>query len=205
MEMTAPDMRLGYTQLNQLRDGLSQARASEGNGRDSQAELEQAAQQFESIFINMWLKSAREANQVFAENNITNSSEMVMQQEMLDHEMAVHMSRNGGIGLAPVIVRQLGGDPDQMSTPSPAAVSTPRVEHNIAPRGISAQVGAQQDGAQQEQAQRQSAFASPEDFVRALKPVVERALQNLPVSVTAVVGQAALETGWGSVAELIAA
>ncbi len=185
MQAATPDLSLSYTQFARLPETVA-------GQQDSQAGLEAAARQFESICIDMWLKGAREANQVFAENNITNSSEMLMQQEMLDHEMAVHMSQNGGIGLAPVIVRQLGGDPSLMSgaaqPPSPAqgawASSTvSAVTGNPARPGANARI---------------SAFDNPGDFVKRIKPLIDSALKNLPIPGLAVLGQAALETGWGA-------
>ena len=93
---------LTYSQYNRLPhviDGAS----------NSDKDLLQAAQHFESLFIDMWLKSAREANRVISKDNIMQSNELELHEEMRDHEMAVHMSRQGGIGLAEVIVRQLRG------------------------------------------------------------------------------------------------
>ncbi len=46
-------------------------------------------------------------------------------------------------------------------------------------------------------AQRAAAFSDPAEFVRTIKPLVEQALRHLPVAGMAVLGQAALETGWG--------
>ncbi len=57
----------------------------------------------------MMMTSMRQAGSAFADGDYTSSDTTKMQQEMLDHQWAVHISENGGIGLADVIVRQLSG------------------------------------------------------------------------------------------------
>lgn len=81
--------------------------------------LQDAVVQFESLFVNMMLKSMRDANKLLAEGSYLNSSEIQMHQQMLDQQMAVHLSEQGGIGLAEPLLRQLGGgmEPDR---PTPA-------------------------------------------------------------------------------------
>jgi flagellar protein FlgJ len=74
-----------------------------------QAGIRAAAQQFESLFIDMMMTSMRQAGSAFADGDYTSSDATKMQQEMLDHQWAVHISENGGIGLAGVIVKQLSG------------------------------------------------------------------------------------------------
>ena len=68
-----------------------------------------AAQQFESLFIDMVMTSMRQAGSAFAENDYMSSDATRMQQEMLDHQWAVHIAENGGVGLADVIVKQMSG------------------------------------------------------------------------------------------------
>lgn len=87
--------------------------------------LQDAVVQFESLFVNMMLKSMRDANKLLAEGSYLNSSEIQMHQQMLDQQMAVHLSEQGGIGLAEPLLRQLGGgmEPDRPT----AAEQTPLV------------------------------------------------------------------------------
>jgi flagellar protein FlgJ len=174
VSISTPDLNLGYADYNKLPGALK---------KDDPAALQKAAEHFESLFIDMWLKSAREANQVFGKDNFMNSNEMTAHQEMLDHEMASHLSKQGGIGLAPIIVAQLSGQPMPMNPQdsTPAAPVTP--------------VAAQSD--QPQKAGRKSAFTTPEEFVQKLKPIVESVLAGSGLPVDAVLGQAALETGWG--------
>lgn len=71
--------------------------------------IKEVAKQFESIFLNMMLKSMRAANESFAENDIFNSKESRFYQEMLDQQYSLSMSKSQGIGLAKIIEKQLQG------------------------------------------------------------------------------------------------
>ncbi|CAM3441520.1 rod-binding protein [Parendozoicomonas haliclonae] len=75
-------------------------------------DLKEAAEAFESLFINMMLKSARQANAVFAEDSLFGSSQMDMYQSLFDSQIAQEMSQSGKFGLADMLVKQLGGEPD---------------------------------------------------------------------------------------------
>ena len=175
MAISTPELSLSYAEYNKLPGSVK---------KDSPAALQKAAEHFESLFIDMWLKSAREANQVFAKDNFMNSSEMTAHQEMLDHEMASHLSKQGGIGLAPIIVAQLSGAPAPMNPQDSSPVSFSS-QAEVVPQ-LNVGPG------------RKSAFSNPEEFVQRLKPVVEKVLAGSGLPVDAVLGQAALETGWGS-------
>jgi len=148
---------------------------------DDQQGIEDAAKHFESVFIDMWLKAAREANAAISEDNFMNTSEMAMRQEMFDHEMAVHMAQSGGIGLAPVIIRQLGGEAD---IPLRQTATVDKVD----PDAVTLTSNASKI----------QAFAGPEEFVARLKPIIERITRAAGLPAAAVLSQAALETGWGS-------
>ena len=79
-------------------------------GRNKNPEnLREAAEAFESLFINMMMKSAREANAVLAKDSLLGSSQMDMYQSLFDSQIAQDMSRSGKFGLADMLVKQLGG------------------------------------------------------------------------------------------------
>lgn len=102
-----------YTDLNRLNQ------LKVGKDRDSDGNIQKVAQEFESLFLNQMLKVMRSANDVFAEGNFLNSNESKTYQDMHDQQLAVNLSRNGGIGLADVLSRQL------MKTAQPRAASNP--------------------------------------------------------------------------------
>ena len=65
--------------------------------------LKQAAQQFEAVFMNMLMKSMREAT---PQDGMFDSEQTRMYTSMLDQQMSQRLASRG-IGLADVMVRQL--------------------------------------------------------------------------------------------------
>lgn len=63
-----------------------------------------AAQQFESLFLNVML---REMRKTVSHSGLLGSDAMETYQQMFDQQLALGMSRAGGIGLASVIQQQL--------------------------------------------------------------------------------------------------
>lgn len=107
--MEAPQLQqhnvFDLTSLNRLRqDALNSA----GKGDESRQALKQAAQQFESIFTQMLLKSMRKANEAFEDKDSPfNASGVKFFQDMHDQQLATELSNNGSLGLADLIVQQL--------------------------------------------------------------------------------------------------
>lgn len=152
--------------------------------------LEQAAAQFESLFVDIWLSSMRKAGAVFGEGSYLSSSAVQTHQEMLDHQYAVHVAESGGIGLRDVLMRQLArggsGDDGAVAIDVPATSDGAPTPSKPGPAGPTAPAGGVKD----------VLFEGAEDFVRNLEPLVQRIAGGIhPVAVLA---QAALETGWGS-------
>jgi flagellar protein FlgJ len=73
---------------------------------DGRKALRGAAQQFESLFINMMLKSMREATSSVGDS-LTGGNEMELYQSMYDQQIATQMSKGKGLGLADLLVQQL--------------------------------------------------------------------------------------------------
>ena len=99
------------------------------------------------------------------------------------------MSKGRGVGIADILVRQLGGDGtdlrqpvtvDRGYPPAPTYVGTTR----RAPATVRPPDAA-------------DAWESPTDFVRDIWPHAERVARKLDVAPEAILAQAALETGWG--------
>lgn len=85
-------------------NGLSQLKTKARN--DESAALQEVAQQFESLFLGMMLKSMRSAS--LAEG-IMDSDQSEFYQEMYDQQIATDLGQKGSLGLSDLIVRQLGG------------------------------------------------------------------------------------------------
>ncbi len=87
---------------------LASLNAISNMGEEKEAEaLRQVAHQFESMFIGMMLKSMRDANATFEEDNPLNTNESKFYRQMFDDQLALSMSQGEGIGLADSIYRQL--------------------------------------------------------------------------------------------------
>ncbi len=125
----------GYNDVS----GFQKLRTGAKNN-DDQA-LEAVAKQLEGVFLNMMLKSMREANSMFGEDNPLNSKETEFYQGMYDQQISLTMAEGKGIGLADVIIRQMrgvGGD-QQKIPPDTAALGFPlnrEMENKILPLDV---------------------------------------------------------------------
>ena len=102
------DQARNSLELNGLNAIREQARGSDSEGKKEA--LQEAAQQFEAIFMRMLLQSMRKAQDVLESDSPFNSESTKFYRDMHDQQMAVELSSNGTLGLSDLIVRQLGGD-----------------------------------------------------------------------------------------------
>jgi peptidoglycan hydrolase FlgJ len=99
-----------YTDLNSLQSINDIGREDKGEA------LRKVAEQFESMFVKMMMKSMRDANKVFQEDSLMHSPQEDFYQQMYDDQLSVSLTGKQGIGLADVIYRQLNqeyGDPSK--------------------------------------------------------------------------------------------
>jgi len=148
---------------------LEQLRAQAKHSPDQA--LKAAAQQFESVFLNMMLKSMREAT---PQDGMFDSEQTRMFTGMLDQQLAQSMASRG-VGLADIMVQQLRGQLTE------AVDSGQRIG---AQSSISALPSAYSANAQQ-------------GFVDRMLPFANQASQASGVPPQLMLGQAALESGWG--------
>ena len=140
------------------------------------AVLREVVGQFEALFIETLLKNMREAS--LGDPLLGDSNQHEMYQGMLDQQLALEMSSGQGIGLAEMLVRQLGGEAEDPSMRSGSGYRLPASSPvAAAPKPI---------------------WSDAESFARDVWPHAERAAERLKVSPEAIVAQAALETGWGA-------
>ncbi|QNK02589.1 flagellar assembly peptidoglycan hydrolase FlgJ [Dyella telluris] len=160
---------------------------------DAKAALPAVAKQFESIFTQMMLKSMRDAS---SGDGLMDSDAGNQWRDMFDQQLSVQLSQGGnGIGIAQMLVKQLGGALGGSSDGSAT--------------GAAATATGGSDSWQQRLSSVASAMKNTgekvlkllpkdaEDFVKQLAPYAQEAAQKLGVSVRAVLAQAALETQWG--------
>ncbi|PSU29909.1 flagellar assembly peptidoglycan hydrolase FlgJ [Photobacterium lutimaris] len=99
---------LDISSLDRLRAGVKTGKEGE------KASLQAAAEQFEAIFTQMMFKSMREANSAF-ESDLMSSRNAKFFEQMHDEQMASELSRSNSLGLADMIVQQLGAHQDDSS------------------------------------------------------------------------------------------
>ena len=73
---------------------------------DRNADLREAAEQFEAIFLNEFIKQARKAKLA---DDILGSDAQDTYQDMLDRELSAQLSGRVNLGIAEALVRQLDG------------------------------------------------------------------------------------------------
>ena len=135
--------------------------------------LREVARQFESIFINMVMKSMRDAS--FGDP-LFDSNQSEMYQEMFDKQIALDMSKGKGLGLADALVMQM--QKQLPNTEKHSAASTTAMDPFILDRDS-------------------TEFSNPEQFVNTMQAYAEEAAEKLGVDANVLIAQAALETGWG--------
>ena len=179
--------------------GLDELRRAAQSG-DSKA-LDEAAKQFEAVFVRMMLKSMRKAQDVMADKDSPFNSEQVkFYRDMHDTQIANDLASSGSIGLAQIIVRQLGKT-DGGYMPAGAL----RNDGNLSSINRNAIVSIKnaQDGVLANQtiktfqSFKTAAFDDAQSFIQQLYPAAQQAAEELGIDPKALLAQAAIETGWG--------
>jgi len=197
-----------YTDIQGLQNLKRAAR------EDAAGAAREVAQQFESLFVKMMLKSMRDAN--FGDE-IFGSDQMDTYQDMYDNQMAMELSKGKGIGLADIIVRQIGGvtkfDNKSQDRSSENKIIkeytlSPEDRKNIISRSILQSVASLKATAAEikkpeveiekvEIEEVKQTFNTPAEFVKTLWPMAKKASKESGISPHILIAQAALETGWG--------
>ena len=193
-----------YTDFSGLNEMRAQARV------DPQTSLKQVAKQFEGIFIQMMLKSMRDASMGDA---IFDSDQSKLYRDMFDKQVALDMANSKGIGIADSLVRQLGTKTAATNKPETFNIDSSLNIHKEQPvNGKILPLSSQRYRAIDQGSVRglaryelaaikpladKTQFNSPEEFTHHILPYAEKAAKELGVSPLILVSQAALETGWG--------
>ena len=166
--------------------------------------MKQASKQFEVMFMQMVLKSMREAT---PSDGMFSSQQEKMYTSMLDQQLTQNLSGRG-LGLAEAMFSQLnrtmGGEPAQMASPAAGKTDLPLAgepKNAADPKSPLAQAA---DLSFYETATAQATLsrsvlpqAHVEQFVSRLLPAAQRASEASGVPAQLIMAQAALESGWG--------
>lgn len=174
-------------------NALAQTRAQAR--QDPQAALKDAARQFEAVFLQMVLKSMRDAT---PQDGLFDNEQSRLFQSMLDQQLSQTLSASGTTGLARLIEQQLGrglsaGAPSAEPAPATALPAAP------APTGMPpAMPSASARPADPSPAERTAAASAPaREFVDRLWSHADEASRATGIPAHFMIAQAALETGWG--------
>jgi len=198
-----------YTDVQSLTALRSQAH------RDPEKKLREVASQFEAIFIQNMLKSARAAS---VASGALDGPHSDTYKEMYDQQLALTLAKGKGIGIAEMLVRQLQNSmpsasaADQVnSAPSPAMRvtqmagtatippprSSPSATHlSTPPPTPPKEVSAAQASSQPSQPAA-TGRRTPGEFVSEVWPAACEAAELLGVDPEVLVAQSAVESGWG--------
>jgi flagellar protein FlgJ len=178
--------------------GLSRLRAQ---ARDNnEAALREVAGQFEALFIQMMLKSMRDAN---LGEGLLDSEHSRTYQSMYDRQIALDLSKRQGLGLAEMMVRQLSRNAGSETDENAAVSAQVEPGRSPIPGGVlEGEVNSTASGREGTLGGEVNAAAdwrpdSAESFVSALWPHAQRAARELGTRPELLLAQAALETGWG--------
>jgi peptidoglycan hydrolase FlgJ len=151
--------------------------------------IRKVAQQFESMFTRMMLKSMRDT---VGTDPLFGSDAEKTYQGMYDDQLAIQMSKGRGLGLADMLVRQL-----QRLGAAGAAAAT---DGSSGIKGSSTTGPVSGSGAAHPAAKPAlpaASAATQQNFIQGLWPQAQQAGQQLGVDATNLIAQAALETNWG--------
>jgi peptidoglycan hydrolase FlgJ len=168
----SPSAATTYTDIN----GLAALKKDPGSPQAIGA----VAQQVEALFLQMMLKSMRDAN-IGGE---LDSNETSMYQDMFDKQVALTISQHQDLGIGALLKRQISAS----TAPStqPGATQTAAAAAPIKATAAAATAASS------------TAYApSPTQFVNQILPTIRRAAAALGVNPLGLLAQAALETGWG--------
>ncbi len=180
--------------------GLAEMRAR--SRVDPQASLRKVAKQFEGIFIQMMLKSMRDASMG---DDIFDSDQSKLYRDMFDKQIALDMASGKGIGIADTLVRQLSRNKSghEAATSYPATAQqrqfeVPEAGKILPPQNLETPGASGTESHNDADTTKDiSQFKNADEFRRYLMPYAEKAAAKLGVSPELLVSQAALETGWG--------
>jgi len=97
-------LQAASSSANHYHDASALTRLKHISRDNPEQAAKEVATQFEAMFIQMMLKSMRDA---VPKGGLFNSNDMDTYTEMADQQIAINLAKSGGIGLADVITRQL--------------------------------------------------------------------------------------------------
>jgi flagellar protein FlgJ len=186
--------------------------------------IQETARQFEALFVQTMLKAMRDAS---PGEGLGESDQTEFYRDMYDQQMALHMVKGRGLGIAAMLVPSLGGQGSDAETPlepvsgvsglkevsRPVVVDTGpaqplitqsatgpivRLQGAVPVQALVDTSGLAGEGALvSNMSDEKWRPETPEEFIRDLLPHARKGAAELGVKAGVLIAQAALETGWG--------
>ena len=116
--------------------GEMRAKAAQQGPAQAGKGLRQAAEQFEALFLNIMMKTMREATASNEEGDLFGSSSVKTYESLFDQEIAQQMAKRGGLGLADMMVKSWERNNGAASAASAEALSAEPAAHSLAQRAL---------------------------------------------------------------------
>lgn len=181
------DLAMDVQALGRLRQSARQ------NGPQA---LKESARQFEALFLNTMLKSMREAS---PSGDLSGGPDGKLYTAMLDQQLSQTMSQRG-VGLADYLLRQMAPATPlatPLATPVTAPSPTPSLPASLAVEPAVPAPAQALPHPLREQAAPMSVSALVKNFRTAMAAPAEAAARKTGLPTAFILGQAALESGWG--------
>jgi flagellar protein FlgJ len=177
--------------------------------KNPQEGLKAAAQQFETLFLQMVMKSMRDT---VPDDGMMSSDQSKFYTSLLDQQMAQTLATSGkGVGFAKLIEQQLGrslgataGEAAASGTASGVADNLPlavpdgrHLQYKTVLSGLPTSAAYQKSDVSVAPAATREAPASAKEFVNRVWPHAVEASRSTGVPPQFLVGHSALESGWG--------
>jgi len=181
--------------------GLNALRSRAHADRKSEETLREVAHQFEALFLQMMLKSMRDAS---LGEGVLDNEHTKTYQSMFDKQIAIKMSEGRGIGLAEIMVQQLHKPDSHDAGEKPTGIELKGTRPTGTDLNLSPSTSVTNGERFKSVPFHQSVpihpdwmLESPKEFVHELWPHAKRAADELGTRPELLLAQAALETGWG--------
>ncbi|HED17141.1 MAG TPA: flagellar assembly peptidoglycan hydrolase FlgJ [Gammaproteobacteria bacterium] len=213
MDIGSTALYTDFSDLNELKYNKS---------IDEKTRLKAVAKQFEGIFLQMMLKSMRDANMG---DDLFDNDQSKMYQDLFDKQISLELAGKNGFGLADMMVKQMdktqieSANSDKGITDyqrSPVTVIKDVVDNEMANVNAmqvrrssignssesltiktteNSDVDTKKISTEKTQA---NEWGTPEGFIKSMVPYARSIAGKLGLNPAFIVAQAALETGWGA-------
>jgi len=174
--------------------GLAQLKA--GAREQSPQARKEVARQFEAIFIQIMLKSMRQAGEATGSGE---GDQVKFYQQMFDQQVALELANGHSMGLARIFEQQL--EQDGSGEQKSGELQVPARKHFPAVEAAMASVAQREADYVGPTGEPSSELTwpptDPEQFIRQLWPMARQAAEKLGLDPEVILAQAALESGWG--------